>query len=188
MYLTFGAELGFSDTGEDSVNVIPSLTEGYPLEPVQLAAIMNTARAGAYYRGRDSQKGGTVSKDTLRATINITVLDKDCGSKVFRDIYVSPDIAGALVGRYIKDGDGYKVITDIKEYIGKTIQIRSPLYCKAPGKSTCVICGGKALEGHNNGVALLMLKVSSSILIASLKKMHTSGVKTIDLDIRNITS
>ena len=65
-----------------------------------------------------------------------------CGTKkYFHFIVQNDDMSKRLVGRVYKDGSSYEMITedDHKDLIGKTILLRSPLYCKAKD-GVCETC------------------------------------------------
>lgn len=182
MYLTFGAELGFDETGKNPQIVDNSLAEGYPQDEQQLTAMFNSSRAGSYSRGFETQKGGVIAKAALRATNGITIEDTDCGSTVFKEVHVTEGIYKALEGRYMQTPNGIAVIKDPKQYIGQTIYIRSPLYCKLGGKHICATCAGEAIRGYKDAVSLLVTKASSVILSSSLKAMHGKKMVTIDFN------
>lgn len=187
MYLSFGAELGFDEKGENPVLVDNSLEDGYPLDREQLTSVYNTARAGSYHRGKETQKGGAVAKDILRATNGIVIENTDCGSNIFKTIYVTEALSKGLEGRYVKKEDGsIEPITEPKDYIGKTIEIRSPLYCKLGGKRICGVCTGTNMANHKHGFSLTALSLSSVILTSSLKRMHANSMVSIDVDIKEM--
>ena len=183
MYLTFGAEQGFDPAGTDAVMESNSLMEGYTLDKEKLTMIFNSSRYGSYSRGKETQKGGAVAKDVLRATSSITVADKDCGSTIYKEIFVTPALSKNMVGRFMKTSRGVEEITDPKAIEGKTIEIRSPLYCKLGGKNLCKVCCGKKLEGYESGVSLLVTDISGTILKSSLKLMHNTQKKAVDVHI-----
>ena len=88
-----------------------------------------------------------------------------------------------MVGRFMKTSRGVEEITDPKAIEGKTIEIRSPLYCKLGGKNLCKVCCGKKLEGYESGVSLLVTDISGTILKSSLKLMHNTQKKAVDVHI-----
>lgn len=187
MYLTFGAELGFDTEGANPIFMEESLTDGYPKESSKLTSAFNGGRSGSYSRGKETQKGGAIAKDILRATNSIKIDSKaDCGSKIYKEIKVTKSLANAMIGRYMLDGDKEVVISDPKPLIGKVIKIRSPLYCKLGKKKICGKCVGANLADHESGVMILVLDISSAILGSALKKMHKTHVKTVEFNIHDV--
>lgn len=71
---------------------------------------------------------------------------KDCGSKQYLKMHVTETNNKKLIGKYVKTSIGIKVITSesIKWYIGKTVLIRSVLYCKADNEYCDVCLGAKS--------------------------------------------
>lgn len=182
MYLTFGNDAGFSDVGGDSEVVFNSLLEGYPKQKEQLAALFNSSRAGSFARGNETQYGGVVAKCLLRATNNATIEEGDCGSKLYREILVTKDNAASLEGRYMLQGNKPVRIDNPKSFIGKTISIRSPLYCKLSNRTYCSTCCGDQLKDYRKGITALVTNISAVVLAQSMKKMHNAQKELVSVD------
>ena len=73
----------------------------------------------------------------------------------------------------------------MKSYMGKTVQMRSPLYCVNPKLCNC--CAGDIFYkmGIEN-VGLITAQISSDILNASMKKFHDSNQKMAEIDIEHM--
>ena len=186
MYLAFGAELGWDTKGEKPILVDNSLTDGYKLDKTELTSVFNSARSGSYNRGKETQKGGAMTKDMLRASSSIEIMPTDCGSTNFKEITVTKVNANALNGRYMKVGNGIKPIEDASKLIGQTIEIRSPIYCKLGGKDLCAVCCGEALRDYRTGASLVVNSMGSQILQASLKKVHSAALSTVDFHFSDV--
>lgn len=184
MFLTFGAE---PDNEDPTVAkyVESSLQNGWPKTPEELTAMFNTIRSGSYSRGVSTRKGGVLSKIFARALNVYLVNDGDCGSKDTISWNVIPEDKDIIIGRYHKVGSKITEITkdNFDGLVGKTINLRSPLYCIEPGSRFCSVCSGKALSLKPEAPALAAMEISGIILNASMKAMHGKVLKNKDLDI-----
>lgn len=185
MYLTFGDESGFDSSGSNFEFVENSLLEDYPKDKKKLAAMFNTSRSGSFERGKETQKGGVAAKEILRSTSNLGIRGEDCGSKKGMKYLVTKDIAESLNGRYLV-GSKPTLIEKPEKYIGKVIEVRSPMYCLNKNDSFCATCAGKILSMHRDGVALSVLNVSEVITTTSMKKMHDTQLKLLDIKLEDI--
>lgn len=179
MYLTFGTDTGFNINNEVPEMVYNSLLEGYPPNIKQLTAIYNSSRAGSFARGDETKDSGTVSKKLLRATSNMVITPGDCGSKLYKTITVTKELSKTLVGRYVKVGNKIEVIEDGSKYIGKTIEIRSPMFCKNKGRQYCAVCCGDNLSQYRKGATIIATDISAVLMKTFLKKMHTATKKIV---------
>lgn len=182
MYLTFGDEVGFDNTGKTFQFVENSLMEGYPKDKEKLAAMYNSSRSGSYDRGKETQKGGIAAKQILRSTSSLNIVDGDCGSKKGKVYIVTNELLESIKGRYIISGNKVELIEDPSKYLGKNIVMRSPMYCLSKGGTFCSVCMGKVMSNYKSGLSLATLNVSSKILGSSLKRMHDTQVKTVNID------
>jgi len=75
----------------------------------------------------------------------------------------------------------------IDKYIGKTVKLRSPMYC-AGGAKKCNICLGEIYYtlGIEN-VGLAASKLSTTILNLNMKKFHDASANLHDIDLNTIT-
>jgi len=183
MYLDFGAEAGFDTTGNNTDLVDNSLLDGYPKDKEKLATMYNTARAGSYDRGKETQKGGAAAKDMLRATSSTTILHTDCKSTSGKTIFITKDIADGLIGRYIIKNGKSEPIGDPKQYIGKTITIRSPQYCLEKGNNLCSVCVGDVMKKYDKGINLVITELSGTLLYISMQSMHGKVLSTLDFNL-----
>lgn len=183
MHLTFGDEIGFDKRSNDVTFVPNSLGEQYPTDKKQLTAMFNSSRSGSYDRGKETQKGGAAAKDLLRSTSSYSIKKGDCGSKLGKTTIVNEINANSLNGRYYIDHGETKKIINGKDYIGKKLIIRSPMYCINKDSSFCSTCCGESMSQQPNGINLVILKVSNVLLTTSLKTMHNSNVSSLKYNI-----
>lgn len=180
MFLTFGPEVGFDKSGEKVVFVENSLQDGYPKDKTQLSAMFNSARSASYDRGKETQKGGAAAKDILRASSGYKVVGEDCGTNKGFKIMVTKENKDILKGRTLVNNAS---IDNIDSYLGKVIEIRSPMYCKSHGTTYCKKCVGSNMVNYQDGISLALLSVSQTLLTISLKAMHNTQVKLMDYNI-----
>ena len=159
--------------------VFNSLLEGYPADIKQLTTIYNSSRAGSFSRGNETKNGGVAAKNLLRATASLVIEPGDCGSKIFKELHVTKDTAEALIGRTILVNGKLEKIDNPSKYIGKIVQLRSPMYCKRTNGHICGVCAGDNLLNYRKGVTILATDISSVLMKNSLKKMHTSVKKLV---------
>ena len=88
------------------------------------------------------------------------------------------------MNRYFLDGNKLtKITSEIKsKVIGKTIKLRSPLYCC--GDKLCNMCAGDAPYIMNiENIGLVTSNIGGALLNFGMKGFHDSTIKTYDVDI-----
>lgn len=183
-YLTYGLAFGMEEPGDETQYIGESLLDGPPVDKDKIAGMFDTIRSASYNRGAETQKGGAAAKVLLRAISSVHVVNKDCGSKLGKDVIVNDNIKASLVGRYLLTNKGPKVIKDISEidkYIGKKITIRSPQYCKTKGNGFCNICSGDSVSKYGN-FTIGVTDISNILLYQKMKLMHNTAIQGMDTD------
>ena len=126
--------------------------------PKDFYASAAEARRGFYYKAAVSSKPGYLSRRVIMANSHILLDDSkpDCGTTKYFKLQVDEKIAKIIKDRYMVTSSGsVKLIKDPSLLIGKTINLRSPLYCKCEGGNICPTCYGdswKILKNKNIGV------------------------------------
>lgn len=190
MFLALGGEEGFDDK-LDLVPITNSLDEGWPRDPVQYTAMMNSLRAGSYARGSDTVKGGVSAKYLLRAANNYTIEDGDCGSKLGIHRNFDEKQVEQLIGRYVFQGTRWVLVENKEQaqnYVSKSVIVRSPMYCKLEGERICKVCAGHKLAKFPTGLTIPLTEISSILLDAFMKKMHGKVLSTAKLKINQAFS
>lgn len=175
-YLMYGAEPSID--GSIKLDPIPeSLAEGWNIE--KFPAYVNTARSGSYNRGFNTRLGGEEFKWAVRNTINLTVTEDDCGSKFGIPYLVTESNAKQAEGCYEITPKGLNHITaeNVKNYIGKTVYLRSPMYCKLKGNHRCAKCCGDKLALSKTGLSSAITAISSGIMYIFMSAAHAKGIK-----------
>lgn len=186
MYLTVGPEVGFNKDGSKTTFIENSLLDQYPDDKEKLAALFNSARVGSYDRGKETAKGGVASKDVLRGLSSYRIVKGDCKSKEGKTLLVTKDNVNSLLGRYLIQGNTIVEITNPNAWLGKTITIRSPMYCIHPAPDYCSTCCGKLLENSPNAISTIGAAITGKIMYVSMKTMHNSQVSIKNVDIQDI--
>lgn len=147
----------------------------------------NLTLIGGYSRGVDTQSSGYETKK-INNSMQVVMLDEpgsDCGTKYFQTITITEDMKSMFLYRYILDPSasghdekGLVLLTDnnINNYVGKTVKMRSPLFCK--GDKICNKCAGELFYklGVSNA-GLLNSTLSGALLNLSMKKFHDATIK-----------
>ena len=190
MFLMVGGEPGLG--GGDVLDVATnSLAEGIDIS--KFTTYNNISRAGSLNRGYQTQLGGVVAKELIRATSNIKIVKGDCGTKMGRVIEInnsnykkqlvnlfifSPDLKNSI---YIKDDD------EAGKYLGKTVTRRSPMFCQAPGENFCEYCVGTRLSKHPTGVSMAITEIGGTLLGIFMSAMHAKDLKVHNVSFDDIT-
>ena len=170
-----------------------SLSEGWDISKFPE---MNTSlRSGSFDRGAQTAFGGVTVKWLLRASNNLRITEKDCGSRigVWLDVR-SPADYKYLIGRTAIDdesGDKQTLVTDESvagAYLGKRIQVRSPMYCALSHTDYCATCLGEKLSVNPYGLSTAISEVGSTFLSIFMKKMHGTQLATADAVLEDIFS
>lgn len=185
LFLMTGAARNFKEDNNAEL-LDTALDEGWSKDPVKLTEQFNSIRHGSFARGKETFKGGLAAKILLRATSSMLIESKDCGSKAYKLWSVNKNNSKYLVGRYIIENDKIKNVEDetmANNLIGKTVKLRSPMYCLTPGENICSICIGDSVSENKNSIPLLITSIGEVMLKSSLKKVHNNNVSTTELNL-----
>ncbi|PTU25906.1 hypothetical protein Goe21_02840 [Bacillus phage vB_BsuM-Goe21] len=161
-----------------------SLMEGIPPEEIQYYSDIITQ--ASYSRAVGTREGGYESKKLSAAFQNIVLDDEgsDCHTKKTVTVELNKGNANMFMYRYIVENNKLVLLTsdNINNYIGKIVNVRSPLYCLS--KQYCSKCAGELYYrlGIRN-VGIISNRIGTSLLNASLKAFHDMTLKVVNLDI-----
>ena len=170
MYASIGGKAGMSD-GQKLDFIEHSLAEGTTLET--LAIQHNETRSGSYDRGVQTAMGGSLVKDIMLIAQNVKIEDGDCKSDMGILRQIRDDNKARFMGlSYLNNKFEAVEITDenIKSLIGKTLEIRSPAYCRYP--SFCSVCMGKNNSRIKSGAGAEAMSFGSGWMYVFMKAMH----------------
>ena len=184
-FLMHGGEIGLSNNSVKGTLIENSLQERWDLK--QFPDVIDSLRAGSFYRGAETMLGGVSVKWLLRASSNLRVTIDDCGSTLGSPFYVTEKNKKRLIGFTLIGESEQTHIADDKElgnYIGKMVTIRSPMYCKLGFTDYCKTCLGDNLSINPQGLSLSISSLGSVILLLSLKKMHSAELSIAKFDFK----
>lgn len=141
----------------------------------------------SFSRAVGTQSGGYIVKQINAAFQHITLDEEgtDCKTKYYTKAKITEKNSKDYFLNYMVDRKGQLVLLDretLKSVIGKTVTLRSPRYCKTP--KICSKCAGELFYrmGIRN-IGLLLNRIGSNVLNASLKKFHDLTIRTTEIDI-----
>lgn len=124
---------------------------------------------------KNTEVGGYLVKQSRSGYQHIMLDKKDtnCGTDKFLEINLTDKNKGLYLLRWIKGKDGKLVMLDadnVKNYIGKKIQLRSPLYCIS--NKICSKCAGDLYYRlQMNNLGLVADRIASTIMQKSMKQL-----------------
>lgn len=173
-------------TGEFEI-INNALMDG--LEKKDIPTHANVIVTGAYPKAVGTQVSGYMSKELLSAFQSETLGPKgsDCGSLRTIKITLTEKNFNDYAYRYIKDnGKLVELNQDNRsKYVGKTVDMRSPIYCAGVGKNRniCNKCAGNYYYnmGKKN-IGLLTSRIATTLTQMGMQKFHSNTVnmKLID--------
>ena len=144
---------------------------------------------GSYAKGVDTGVAGYVTKKFFATYQNVTldVKGSDCKTKGYRVVKITKQNKDKLKNRYIIEGNNLIELTveKIDSYIGKTVKLRSPMYCI--GKKLCNKCAGNSF--YNQGIkniGLATSSIGSCFLNFLMKAFHDSSLKLVEVDVNDL--
>ena len=191
LFMSQGGEANNFISSMEVTPIIPALEDGIALDDKGFTASANMIRFGSFARGAETVNGGVVAKGLNNAADNWVVVDGDCGSKLgITRVYTGSETF-RLIGRTaIIDGKLVEIPDQetASKFDGKSVILRSPLYCKMESTRTCSKCAGHELSVYKKGVTIPLGEVSSGILADSLKLMHDSSLSSAVMDLKSVLS
>lgn len=178
-HLLQGAESGFGKTGE---LIDKPLSEGWT--PDNLPAMANALRSGSFNRGAQTALGGEAAKFNYRIFQNTTINEEDCGSKIGLPVLLDEQNSRFYISSSIISGEKTIELTDenIQQYIGKTVQMRSPGFCQSKGTNFCKVCVGQAIAKTPTALSTYAADIGSIFLGLFLKSMHGKALTLVPWD------
>lgn len=109
-----------------------------------------------------------------------------CGTDECIEVMITPNNKNAFKNRYIKDDNGNFVNNEepLDKYIGKIIEVRSPIHCKSKN-GICRTCLGNLFYGSTEAKELGIFAAQSLGELSTqlvLRTFHFSGSATIKAD------
>jgi len=143
----------------------------------------NEVRKGIHQRSIATAKGGEITEFIRRVFQDSKITEKDCHTTRTYDTVLKKDhVSKYLYANILNKGDLLTLTPDnIEQYIGKLINIRSPMYCETHD-GYCQVCMGKLMEIRDTKfLATIISRIGSAFLSASMKAFHGTKHKSIDI-------
>lgn len=181
MFLMYGFDKGFDETSQVDFIDRP-LSEG--IDYSRIDSYINGSRSGSFSRGAETQLAGVSVKEMLRASSNENIAIEDCHTDLGMRITLTEDNISTYRGFYcFYQGKEIKLDDDNRDmYLGKTVDMRSPAYCRCEGTSRCARCCGPHLSLHQTGISSAVADMGSVFLNTLMKAMHGKQLATKELD------
>lgn len=170
--LIFGTEPHPSGDPSKVFLVKDSLNQGLDLK--NMPVLMNSLRAGTYARGKETQFGGVVYKDLVRALSGNEIVDGHCKTTRGLPYIVDESNLKKFVGFSIMGGAPRLLESeaDVGAYLGKTIQISSPMYCDQVVYRYCRTCMGETSWKTKSSITQEGTAVGQGFLGVFMSAMH----------------
>ena len=164
-----------------------SFAEG--IEKDNIPSYASQVISGAYPKAVGTRDAGYYSKKFF-AVYQTTVLDEqgsDCGSKKYRLYHLTEKNYSNVKYRWINDNGKLVCLTPeiAPKYYGKTVQMRSPLYCTQ--HNICSKCAGDlAYRMKLKNIGLTVPDIASTYLNRLMKAFHSAVVDIYEIKIDNM--
>lgn len=177
LYGMYGAEDAFGD-GTHVTLIEKSLNDGWDIS--KLPVMASSLREGSFNRGHQTELGGAIAKEMNRYCTNSTISEEDCGTKLGLPVLMDPSAKKRYLNNYAFV-DGKEVLfteENIDSYMGKMVEVRSPVYCKTGGIDYCVHCMGPLLAESPNSLGVQVADIGQNFMLTSMAMMHGTQLAT----------
>lgn len=174
-----------SDIEGNISKVKHGINDGYNVDEFYKSAA--EARKGQFYKSTAVQDPGYLSRKVVMANAHISANKDDCKTKKYMPLYISNKNLEYIQGRYFlnEEKDQLEKITyDHSNLIGKTIKLRSPLFCKDKD-GICKTCYGELQEKLNTkNIGVLAGGVINNVLVNAMMGLRhkSSQVEYVDVN------
>lgn len=178
MFLIHGPENGFGGGEADFIKT--SLQEG--LDITKWPVMINSLRAGSYYRGALTALAGEDVDLMGRSFQNVRIADGFCGTEEG----LQDTIGRQHLGRYILVGGENIHINDesFSKYEGTLQEVLSPLYCITGHGDYCEYCVGTRISPYKTSMGSMVAEVPSTMMGAMMGSAHAKELKTTGIDMK----
>lgn len=149
--------------------------------------IADSLVTGAYSRGVLTQNSGYSGKmyNAIFQRIKLGPRGSDCGTKQTKKVTITEENKDLYSQyRFIMVNGKPVMLTPetIDKYVGKTVALRSPKFCKCKDPEYCNICfGDREYRVGVKNVGLSFNIAQGALMNASLKKFHDITIKTYNI-------
>ena len=166
--------------------IAESLNDGWRKDQIHLHA--NEARAGSFFRGKETQEGGAGAKESNRIIMNTRVSMDYCGTNKGKPTFHADVNAKKYIGLYAVNGNKPVLITEgnLAQLKDKQFMVHSPQYCQAKKPNYCAVCVGKQYSLLRNGLGSAVTNVYDVYMYDKMKRMHGVALVTVRINIFKI--
>lgn len=184
--IMIGGSSGFGNAGDSSF-IASSLRDKWKIPDIPVHA--NEARAGSFFRGKETQYGGYDVKISYRMAMNSRVTTEFCGTKRGKPITLNESNSKQMIGLYAVTPNGPQLITkdNVGKLLNKTFMYYSPQYCKVDGSSFCATCIGKTYSRLPSGLPSVVANIGDVYMYDKMKRMHGKAMITVVLHLYSIS-
>ena len=182
MFLSIGMVDSFGDDERGYEFVKTNLNDGW--DPDDFDVLANDIRRGSYHRAKTTAKGGAESKFLGRTFQESRITIDDCKTKRGVPIKLTENNHDEFLYRNMIEGNKLVEITrdNVKKYIGKTVLLRSPMFCTAKN-GYCYHCMDMRFKKLNIKLLnTLPINIGSAMLSAAMAAMHGTKLETFSID------
>lgn len=157
----------------------------------EYTALANSLTGGPYSRNKKTQAGGYWEKIVEAATNTIMIDEEnsDCGTNQYLEVELTKKNLPMFMYSYIvKPDKSLEELTSLNadKYLGKTIKIRSTLFCKNKN-SVCHRCAGNFFYRRgSNRIGLACAQLPTVLKLIAMKAFHDSTIPTVNIMDENI--
>lgn len=191
MHGVFGTGTTFVDDPDTSSLILNSIEDGMDITPAGLVKYFNDARAASFYRGDKTALGGYTYELLQKSLAGMRISSEPCKTTRGEIKLMTDQEVNYAVGRYYKHANSWKLIRSKEEansLRNTTIEMRSPLYCKAGGNDYCYACISVAYKDNPNGISNIAAMISASILGMFMKFMHAVKGELVTMELEDIVN
>lgn len=166
-----------------------TMQQGVDTSEAILPKYMNDLRYASYSRGHSTQLSGYSYKILQRSLSGLEIAQESCNTqRGMQRRITQPD---KLLNRYVREKNQWTLVanrTQAGTYLGKVVQVKSPMYCTTPGNAVCYSCLGENFKGNKNAINNIAAGFSGELMTLFLKRMHTSGFTLTDIHLDDLVT
>lgn len=145
----------------------------------------NLAINGSWQRARATAKGGYSAKQIAAAGQAIVIGPENSDCKTSRTLRVRVATRDEYYLRYIVDGERLVLLDSdtIGSYIGKEVDMRSPMFCEYDDNKVCEACMGTFYRATEiEQPAATVARLGTNLMQIAMSQFHDSSVKTTQIN------
>jgi hypothetical protein len=149
----------------------------------EIVTYANQTRRASYFRGVETQKGGAGTKMIQRIFQDAKIVEPDCGTRRGLRRVITERIAKKTFRKVWENGQWVDYTPfDFAKIIGKTVVMRSPMYCNSKNGGYCQACMGGIISALGlTGLGPQAITITATFMNLAMKNMHGSTVDVMEI-------